>query len=156
MKTYTEEKRIRPDILTGAVYWSLVLILVFNILIVRICGDKALGFGIGPLFTYYVFYSFFVLSVQKAVWAMVRLRARRSQFINADSNMKKSLRIFSVVGIALALIVAFGAFSFTKNIFANTRGYFLYIIVAILNWIFIIIFVIINGSIIITIKTIFI
>ena len=93
MKTYTEEKRIRPDILTAALYWSVVIMMLYNIISVRIFGDKGAYFSTGPLTLYFFLYISFVLAVQKAVYIMVRLRARRSQFINAEINMQRSLDI---------------------------------------------------------------
>lgn len=131
MKTYTEEKRIRPDILTGAVYWSVIIVMVYNIFSVRIFGEKGAGFSAGPLSLYFILYVAFILSVQKAVYVMVRLRTRRSQFINAESNMKKSLRIFSIVGILLSVILMFCSYVVAKNLLGSARSYFQVIIVAV-------------------------
>ena len=55
MRTYTEEKRIRPDILTAAVYFSIIIMMVYNIFSVRIFGEKGAGFCAGPLSLYFVF-----------------------------------------------------------------------------------------------------
>ena len=72
MRTYTEEKRIRPDILTAAVFWSVIIMMLYNIISVRIFGDTGSGFSAGPLTLYFLLYVSFVLAVQKAVYIMVR------------------------------------------------------------------------------------
>ena len=74
MKTYTEEKRIRPDILTGAVYWSVVIIMIYNVISVRIFGDMGAGFCSAANALFFLLYVSFVLAMQKAVYIMVRLR----------------------------------------------------------------------------------
>ncbi len=131
MRTYTEEKRIRPDILTAAVYFSIIIMMVYNIFSVRIFGEKGAGFCAGPLSLYFVFYVSFILAVQKAVYIMVRLRARRSQYLNAESNMKKSFRIFVIVGVLLAIILLGSSYVVAKNLFGSPRSYFQVIIAAV-------------------------
>ena len=97
MKNYSEEKRIRPHILTAAVYLSVLVMTVYWMLAIRICGEKGAFFAVGPFFLYGCLYCSLVLAVQKAVYIMVRLRARRSQFHNAETNMQRSMRILEDV-----------------------------------------------------------
>ena len=131
MKSYTEEKRIRPDILTSAVYWSICIMMFFNIISVRIFGDKGAGFCSVPNTLFFLLYISFVLAAQKSVYVMVRLRARRSQFINAETNMKRSMRMFSLAGIVIAAILGLGSFSIAKNVLGSGKVYFQLIIVAV-------------------------
>ena len=122
MKIYSEEKRIRPDILTSAVYLAVVIMMLFAIFSIRIFGDKGAGFACAPLAFFFTFYAIFVLAVQKAVWVMVRVRARRSQFVNAEHNMKSSLRFFAVSGgIAAFLLVLINIFA-SNFLFGTQRG----------------------------------
>ena len=124
MRNYSEEKRIRPDILTAAVYWSIIIMMVYIIFAVRIFGDKGAGFIGGPLALYYTFYTVFVLAVQKAVWVMVRVRARRSQFLNARDNMHKTFKIFAVFGIVVSALLFFMSIFFSKTLFGSSKGLF--------------------------------
>ena len=123
MKTYTEEKRIRPHILTAAVFWSVIIMMLFNIISVRIFGDKGAGYLSGPLTLFYLLYVSFVLAVQKAVYAMVRLRARRSQFLNAETNMIKSFRIFVFAGLILAIILVTCSYAIADKLFGASKIY---------------------------------
>ena len=123
MKTYTEEKRIRPHILTAAVFWSVIIMMLFNIISVRIFGDKGAGYLSGPLTLFYLLYVSFVLAVQKAVYAMVRLRARRSQFLNAEANMIKSFRIFVFAGLILAIILVTCSYAIADKFFGASKIY---------------------------------
>lgn len=131
MKTYTEEKRIRPDILTSAVYWSICIMMFFNIISVRIFGDKGAGFCAVPNTLFFLLYISFVLAAQKSVYVMVRLRARRSQFINAENNMKRSMRMFSLAGIVIAAILGLGSFAVARTVIGSGKVYFQLIIVAV-------------------------
>lgn len=123
MKTYAEEKRIRPDILTAAVYVSACLLMVFLIVSEKIFGDKGMYFAAGPLSIYLLFYLGLVLSVQKAVYIMVRLRARRSQYLNVEANMQRSMRIFSLAGIFAGVILILACFPISTKGFGTERGY---------------------------------
>lgn len=131
MKNYVEEKRIRPDILTATVFGSIIIMMLYNIISVRIFGDKGSGFGAGPLALYFLLYVSFVFAVQKAVYIMVRLRARRSQFLNAQANMKKSIRIFLISGILIAIILSLSSFVIARSLFGSVRVYFQIIIVGV-------------------------
>lgn len=131
MKTYVEEKRIRPDVLTCAVFWSIIIMMLYNIISVRIFGDMGAGFCSVPTALYFLVYISFVLAVQKSVYIMVRLRARRSQFLNAENNMKRSFRVFSLIGLLLALMIGFGSYYIAKNLLGAGKVYFQIIIVAV-------------------------
>lgn len=131
MKTYVEEKRIRPDILTALVYWSFIIMMFFGIISVRIFGDKGFGFSSGALALYFVLYVSFVLAVQKSVYIMVRLRARRSQFLNAQINMSRSLKLFMAIGMIVALIMGFSSYAIARFLFGSVRIYILVIIAAV-------------------------
>lgn len=131
MKSYAEEKRIRPDILTSAIFWSVIIMMFYNMISVRIFGDMGAGFCSVPSALYFLLYISFVLAVQKSVYIMVRLRARRSQFINAQANMEMSLKVFSVIGGILALMIGFGSYSIAKNLLGAGKVYFQIIIVAV-------------------------
>ena len=131
MKTYTEEKRIRPDILTSVVFWAVTVMMVFKITGNRIYGDLGSGFGAAPFAFFYMFYAGIVLAVQKAVWLMVRIRARRSQFLNAEANMKRSFRLFAFISIVLAILLASFSYVIAKNLFGSGRGYLQFVIVAV-------------------------
>lgn len=131
MKQYFEEKRIRPDILTAAVYWAIIIMMVYTICGLRIYGDKGAGFLSGPLSVFYILYLIFVLAVQKSVWVMVRVRARRSQFLNAEANMKRSFRIFIISGIVVMAMLLIGSFFFSEKLFGSSRGNFACIMVGI-------------------------
>lgn len=124
MKNYSEDNRIRPDILTAAVYMAVVVMMLFNIFAIRIFGDKGTGFAAGPMALFYTFYAVFVLAVQKAVWVMVRVRARRSQFVNAQKNMHSAMRIFIVSGIVTAVLLVLVSIYGSKYIFGSNRGIF--------------------------------
>ncbi len=123
MKTYAEAKRIRPDILTAAVYISACILMVFLIISEKIFGDTGMYFASGPLSIYLLFYLGLVLSVQKAVYIMVRLRARRSQYLNAETNMQRSMRIFSLAGIFAGVILILACFPISTKGFGTERGY---------------------------------
>ncbi len=123
MKTYTEEKRIRPDILTAAVYWSVVIMMLYNIISIRIFGDNGAGYSAGPLTLFFLLYVSFVLAVQKAVYIMVRLRARRSQFINAEINKDRSFKIFVFIGVVLSVLIISCSYVIAKNLFAAGKIY---------------------------------
>ena len=56
MKTYTEEKRIRPDILTAAVYLAIAVMMLYAVICQRIYGDKGAFFTAAPLSFYMFFY----------------------------------------------------------------------------------------------------
>jgi O-antigen/teichoic acid export membrane protein len=130
MKSYIEEKRIRPDILTSMLYWSIVIIMVYNIISVKIFGDKGAGYFAGPMALFFLFYVSFVLAVQKSVYVMVRLRARRSQFLNAEASMRKSMNLFVAVGIVLSVICMLASLPIARVLFGSGRSYFQVIIVA--------------------------
>ncbi len=123
MKTYAEENRIRPHILTAAVFWSVMIMMLFSIFSVRIFGEKGAGYLSGPLTLFYLLYVSFVLAVQKAVYIMVRLRARRSQFQNAEANMIKSFRIFVFSGLGLAIILVACSYAIAGNLFGASKIY---------------------------------
>lgn len=131
MKSYAEEKRIRPDILTSVVLWSVVIMMVYKIIGNRIYGDLGSGFGAAPFAFFYIFYEGLVLAVQKAVWLMVRIRARRSQFLNAEINMKRTLRLFAFIGALSAVFIASFSYLLAKRIFVSGRGYLQFMIVAV-------------------------
>lgn len=131
MKTYTEEKRIRPHILTTAVYWSVIIMMLYNIISVRIFGDKGSGYCSGPLTLYFLLYVSFVLAVQKAVYIMVRLRARRSQFLNAEANMTRSFKLFVVIGILLGIILMLCSFVIARGLFGASKIYLHFIMIGI-------------------------
>ncbi len=131
MKSYAEEKRIRPDILTSAVFWSIIIMMFYNMISVRIFGDMGAGFCSGPSVLYFLLYISFILAVQKSVYIMVRLRARRSQFLNAQANMVKSLRLFCAIGLVLSLGIGFGSYYIARNLLGAGKVYFQLIIVAI-------------------------
>ena len=123
MKTYAEAKRIRPDILTVAVYISACILMVFLIISEKIFGDVGMYFVAGPLSIYLLFYLGLVLSVQKAVYIMVRLRARRSQYLNAETNMQRSMRIFSLAGVFAGVLLILTCFPISTRGFGTERGY---------------------------------
>ena len=130
MKSYIEEKRIRPDVLTSMLYLSFVIMMVYNVISVRIFGDKGAGYFAGPMALYFLFYVSFVLAVQKSVYVMVRLRARRSQFLNAEASMKKSMRLFAIIGIITTGIFMAASLPIARTLFGSVRSYFQVIIVA--------------------------
>ena len=123
MKTYSEEKRIRPHILTAAVYLAVLIMMVYFIVAVRICGEKGVIFAVGPFFIYAVFYCSFVLAVQKAVYIMVRLRARRSQFHNAETNMLRSMRIFSISSLVAGGLLIALSYTLCSVVLGTDRGF---------------------------------
>ena len=131
MKTYTEEKRIRPDILTASVYLAIALMMVFALSCHRIYGDKGAFFSAGPLSIYLLFYCGLVLAAQKAVYIMVRLRARRSQFMNADANMHRSIRIFGIIGILSGIILTLLSYKMAQTLLGAERGFFQIIFAAV-------------------------
>jgi O-antigen/teichoic acid export membrane protein len=124
MKTYTESKRIRPDILTAALYWSVVIIMVYNVASNRIIGDKGAYYVAAPFALMCLFYCGIILACQKAVYVMVRLRARRSQYLNAEDNMQRSLRIFGAAGLLCAVLVFVLGYSFGEKLFGTDKGVF--------------------------------
>ncbi|MBQ3796306.1 MAG: polysaccharide biosynthesis C-terminal domain-containing protein [Butyrivibrio sp.] len=131
MRTYTEEKRIRPDILTAAVFWSVTIMMLYNIISVRIFGDTGSGFSAGPLTLYFLLYVSFVLAVQKAVYIMVRLRARRSQFLNAETNKDRSFKIFVFIGILLSVLIMSCSYVIARNFFAASKIYIDFILIGV-------------------------
>ena len=131
MKQYYEEKRIRPDILTAAVYYSVIIIMIYGIIGLRIYGDKGAGFAAGPICVFGILYLGLVLAVQKSVWLMVRIRARRSQFLNAETNMIRSFRIFIFTGLLVMAVLLIGSYYFSSFLFGSSRGIFQCIIVAV-------------------------
>ena len=72
MKKYYEEKRIRPDVLTAAVYCSIIILMLYEVVAIRIYGEKGAGYSAGSLAIFFAFYCSFVLAVQKAVWKAVQ------------------------------------------------------------------------------------
>ena len=131
MKTYTEEKRIRPDILTSVVLGAVIIMMIYKIVGNRIYGDLGSGFGAAPFSLFYIFYAGIVLAVQKAVWLMVRIRARRSQFLNAESNMKRSFRLFLLISFVLGILMASLSFVLSKNLFGSGRGYLQFVLIGV-------------------------
>ena len=131
MTKYFEEKRIRPDIITSMFFVSVLIMMLYEIVTLRIYGDKGAGFIAGPIAIFYILYLAFVLSVQKSVWIMVRLRARRSQYLNAETNMVRSFRIFALVGIIVFVILIISSYFCSEYLFGSSRSFFHCIIVAI-------------------------
>ncbi len=123
MRDYTEEKRIRPHILTGALYMAVIIMMIYQVVAVRIYGDKGAFFASAPVFIYFLFYSLLVLSVQKAVYIMVRLRARRSQYHNAEANMHRSMRIFGVAGLLIGALYICLSYQYAGIILGTERGF---------------------------------
>ena len=113
MKKYYEEKRIRPDVLTAAVYCSIIILMLYEVVAIRIYGEKGAGYSAGSLAIFFAFYCSFVLAVQKAVWVMVRVRARKSQYKNAEENMKKTLKIFAFTGVLVTVVFTFIGINFS-------------------------------------------
>ncbi len=131
MSTYAEEKRIRPDILTASVYLSVAAMMAFIIVCQRIYGDKGAFFSAGPLTVYLFCYCSLVISVQKAVYIMVRLRARRSQYLNAEANMHRSMRVFGVAGLLLGTVCIVLCFTISKRLFGADRDFIQMIIIGV-------------------------
>lgn len=124
MKTYTEYNRIRPDVLTRTLYCSYAIIMVLAIICHRITGDNGGYFISGPLTLYILFYLGLVQAVQKSVYVMVRVRARRSQYLNAETNMKRSLRIFGIVGAVVGILVVIFGYQISIWVFGSERNLF--------------------------------
>ncbi len=124
MKSHTEENRIRPDILTSAVYLSVMIMMVFGIVCQRIYGDKGAYFSAAPYFIYATCYMGIVLAAQKAVYVMVRLRARRSQYLNAEDNMRKSIRILAIGALVLGALLMILSYKFADILLGAQRGFF--------------------------------
>ena len=123
MKTYSEEKRIRPHILTATVYLAVLVMMVYWIVAIRICGEKGAFFAVGPFFIYGMFYCSFVLAVQKAVYIMVRLRARRSQYHNAETNMQRSMKIFSICSLVVGALLIALSYTLCRTVLNTDRGF---------------------------------
>ena len=124
MKSHTEENRIRPDILTSAVYLSVIIMMIFGIVCQRIYGDKGAYFSAAPSFIYAICYMGVVLAAQKAVYVMVRLRARRSQYLNAEDNMKKSIRVLAIVAVIFGALLMILSYKFADKLLGTQRGFF--------------------------------
>ncbi len=124
MKTYTEEKRIRPDILTASVYIAITAMMLYAVICQKIYGDKGAFFSAAPLSLYLLFYCLFVFATQKAVYIMVRLRARRSQYLNAQTNMVRSVRVFGISAVLIGLLIIGGSFTLSGKLFGAERGFF--------------------------------
>jgi len=131
MKQYFEEKRIRPDIITSMFFVSVLIMMLYEIITLRIYGDKGAGFVAGPIAVFYILYLSFVLAVQKSVWIMVRLRARRSQYLNAEANMVRSFRIFAIAGVLTFIVLVLSSFFCSEYLFGSSRSWFHCIIVAV-------------------------
>ncbi len=131
MKQYFEEKRIRPDILTAAVYWAIIIMMIYEMIALRIYGDTGAGYAAGPLSVFYILYLTFVLAVQKSVWVMVRLRARRSQYLNAETNMHRSFRIFAIAGVLVLCAMLPSCYVLSEFFLGSGRGMFQCIIVSV-------------------------
>ena len=131
MKTYTEEKRIRPDILTAAVYLSIAVMMLYAVICQRIYGDKGAFFTAAPLSFYMFFYCLLVFAAQKAVYIMVRLRARRSQYLNAQANMERSVRVFGITGLVAGILIIGGSFSLSGRVLGAERGFFQLVLVGV-------------------------
>ena len=131
MKTYTEEKRIRPDILTAAVYLAIAVMMLYAVICQRIYGDKGAFFTAAPLSFYMFFYCLLVFAAQKAVYIMVRLRARRSQYLNAQTNMERSVRVFGITGLVAGILIIGGSFSLAGKVLGADRGFFQMILVGV-------------------------
>ncbi len=124
MKSHIEENRIRPDILTLAVYLSVILMMIYGIVSQIVFGDKGAFFSAGPFFIYAFFYMGVVLAAQKAVYVMVRLRARRSQYLNAQSNMQKTIRVLAISTLVLGLLIIAGSYGLAVYILGTPRAFF--------------------------------
>ena len=131
MKQYFEEKRIRPDVITSMFFFSVLIMMIYEIVTLRIYGDKGAGFVAGPMAVFYILYLAFILAVQKSVWIMVRLRARRSQYLNAQTNMVRSFRIFAVCGLMVFAALLISSYYCSEILFGSTRSLFHCIIVAV-------------------------
>ncbi|MBQ2609764.1 MAG: hypothetical protein II586_05355, partial [Butyrivibrio sp.] len=66
--------------------------------------------------------------VQKAVWVMVRVRARKSQYKNAEENMKKTLKIFAFTGVLVTVVFTFIGINFSDLLLGSNRGSFQFLI----------------------------
>ncbi len=128
MKKYYEEKRIRPDVLTAAVYWAIIILMLYEVVAIRIYGEKGAGYSAGSLAIFFAFYCSFVLAVQKAVWVMVRVRARKSQYKNAEENMKKSIKIFAFTGVVVTIIFTLIGLYFSDLLLGSEKGSFQFLI----------------------------
>ena len=130
MKKYHEDKRIRPDILTAAVYCSIIILMLYEVVAVRIYGEKGAGYSAGPLTLFFVFYASFVLAVQKAVYVMARVRAKKSQFINAEASAKRSFKIFGLTGVIITLLIVVAGTNFSATLFGSNRGVYHWLLAA--------------------------
>ncbi len=124
MKSHTEANRIRPDILTAAVYFSVIVMMIYVIICQRIFGDKGAFFSAGPCFAYFTCYMGIVLAAQKAVYVMVRLRARRSQYYNAEANMIKSIRFLAIGAVLIGALIILLSLKFAGVLLGAERGFF--------------------------------
>ena len=131
MKTYTENNRIRPHILTASLYWAIVILMVYGIVAHRIYGEKGSYFTAGAFGFWALFYTGIVLASQKAVYIMVRLRARRSQYLNAETNMHRSMNLFLAVGVGLGVLLAALSYRIAGALFHGGRGFFMLLIAAV-------------------------
>ena len=57
MKKYYEEKRIRPDVLTAAVYCSIIILMLYEVVAIRIYGEKGAGYSAGSLAIFFAFWT---------------------------------------------------------------------------------------------------
>ena len=130
MKNYHEDKRIRPDILTTAVYCSIIILMLYEVVAVRIYGERGAGFCAGPFTISFIFYASFVLAVQKAVCVMARIRARKSQFINAEASAKRSLKIFGLTGVGITLLIVVAGTNFSTVLFGTNKGIYHWLLAA--------------------------
>ena len=128
MKSYREDNRIKPHILTAMVYIAVVLMLVFEIAGVRIYGNNGAFYLALPLYLYFLSYCCFVFAVQKAVYIMVRLRARRSQYLNAQNNMSRALKFFSFSAILFGFIIGATGYSVATKVLGAEKDFLLLVI----------------------------
>ncbi len=123
-RQHYEENKIRPHILTTALYFAVVIMMLYQMILNRIYDNKGAFFTSLPIALYSLFYTLYVFAVQKAVYVMVRVRARRSQYLNAQSNMRRSLSVFAIGAIFAGAAIILGSYVIATKVLYAERTFF--------------------------------
>ncbi|MCR5102413.1 MAG: hypothetical protein K6B41_13770 [Butyrivibrio sp.] len=130
MKSRLENNKIKPDVFTSLSFINLLVLGIITIILNRIAGEEAIGYGAGSILMFIFASSVYLICFERAVCRMVRLRAKRNQYRNASKNMKFFSIIAMISGLLLSIVFILVSGPFIKIITGSSMGQMIFLCAA--------------------------